>query len=58
MRALLCVVVLLSGCADLSERRMLKEWGLWPSTTEFWCYPRGKYDRDRKRIEGGLGCRW
>lgn len=59
MRILICLLASgVCGCALIPEKKALQDMGLWPSRTERFCYGRGKFDRERRKIEVGIGCRW
>ena len=47
---LLAAVLFAYGCAGLDLRR--------PSITEPWCYPKGKWDRERHAAYLGISCRY
>jgi hypothetical protein len=52
MARALILALSLSGCAALQESYV------WPKHEKTWCYPKAKYDKDRKRYYGGVSCRF
>ena len=59
MRKLFCLVAVgLCGCALMPTQHSLREAGMWPSRTEPFCVPHGRYKAERKQWLAGVRGRW